>query len=145
MRGTNSKGGKDADGGQVRNPEQDAVLQVLLAEVDDPDLRRRIALDHLGKYLRRAELLQRALDEPLAPPPGTSLKLIADDAEPTAAISPSTGRRAGSTYASTPRATGPSRGPARCWMNGWAAPGRRDSRPPSTGTGCTSCSPITWA
>lgn len=67
----------------LADPDQAEVLAWLLPDVTDPAARRAIALDHLGKCLRRAEQLHRALDVPATPPPGLIISLIAGDAEPT--------------------------------------------------------------
>ncbi len=62
-------------------PEQDAVLQQLLPDASSRSERRRIALDHQRKALRRAERFAAALDTPAARPSGLDLYLIAGDAE----------------------------------------------------------------
>ena len=67
----------------LMNPKQDAVLQQLLPEVDDPAERQAIAKDHLSKCLRQAARLHHALDKKSATPDGLDLYLIAGDAEPT--------------------------------------------------------------
>lgn len=79
----------------LADPVQDGVLRTLLPDETDPDERRRIALDHLDKCLRRARQVHAALDLPIQPPDGVRLKLIAGDAKPTAAVlavDPATGR-----------------------------------------------------
>ncbi|MCA9287667.1 MAG: hypothetical protein KDA05_03730, partial [Phycisphaerales bacterium] len=70
----------------LADPDQDRVLAQLLPGVPDPADRRRIALDQLAKSLARAEQFHRAIDIPAAPPPGTSIHLIAGDARPTADV-----------------------------------------------------------
>jgi hypothetical protein len=70
----------------LASPAQDRVLAELLPGVARPDERRRIAIDHLRKSLDRARRFQASLDLPAAPPPGTSLHLIAGDSEPTASL-----------------------------------------------------------
>ena len=67
----------------LADPEQDAVLQQLLPDVEDARERRRIALDHQRKSLERAQQFTEALDIPATPPPSTEIALIAGDAEPT--------------------------------------------------------------
>ncbi len=67
------------------DPDQDEVLRRLLPDVKDAHERRRIAVDHLQKCLRRAREFHQALDQPATPPSGTSLHLIAGDANPTLA------------------------------------------------------------
>ena len=64
----------------LADPDADAQLAVLMPGVADPAERRRVALDHLRKSLRRAAGFHAALDRPAAPPAGTELFLIAGDA-----------------------------------------------------------------
>jgi pimeloyl-ACP methyl ester carboxylesterase len=74
--------------------DQDRVLRVLLPEVSDPVERRRIALDHLAKCLRRAKQVAEALDAPGLPPRGVEMFLVAGDAvrtEQVAAVDRGTG------------------------------------------------------
>ncbi len=68
----------------LASPEQDKVLVKLLPGVADPRTRRRIAVDHQQKCLRRAGQFFAALDAPASPPPGLDLVLIAGDALQTA-------------------------------------------------------------
>ena len=75
-----------AAGWGLADPEQDPVLQALLPDVADPAERRRIALDHQAKSLRRARRFMRAMDRPASPPDGLSLHLIAGDSIPTEAV-----------------------------------------------------------
>ena len=70
----------------LADPTHDSMLSTLLPEVSDPNERRRIALDHLQKSLRRARQFTAALDVPAAPPKGVALFLMAGDAKPTDAI-----------------------------------------------------------
>ncbi|MCZ6718010.1 MAG: hypothetical protein O6944_02505 [Gammaproteobacteria bacterium] len=70
----------------LADPRQDSVLQMLLPEVQDVAMRRRIALDHQSKALRRAKQFAAALDLRASPPAGLSLYLIAGDAVPTNAV-----------------------------------------------------------
>jgi pimeloyl-ACP methyl ester carboxylesterase len=72
------------DWGLARRDE-DGVLQDLLPKVTEAADRRRIALEHLAKCLRRAERFAAALDRPARPPAGTQLILFAGDAAPTLA------------------------------------------------------------
>ncbi len=67
-------------------PSQDRVLQDLLPDVADPEQRRRIALDHLGKCLKRARRIARALDTPAVLPEGLGLYLFLGDAAPTPSV-----------------------------------------------------------
>lgn len=70
----------------LADPRQDRVLQWLLPEVESAEERRRIALDHQRKCLKRAERFTQALDTPATPPDSLSLYLIAGDALPTPAV-----------------------------------------------------------
>ncbi len=70
----------------LADPKQDRVLKMLMPDIHDRDTRRRIAMDHLAKCLRRADRFFQALDTPSTPPAGTSLYLIAGDAVPTSAV-----------------------------------------------------------
>ncbi len=64
-------------------PDQDAVLEVLMPEVDDPATRRDVALATQRRMLDRARAFQWALDRPAPPPPGLEMFLVAGDAIPT--------------------------------------------------------------
>ncbi len=66
-------------------PDQDQVLQWLLPEAESAQDRRRIALDHQVKSLKRARQFMAALDKPSVPPEGLRMYLMAGDAEPTPA------------------------------------------------------------
>ncbi len=70
----------------LADPKNDAELRKLLPNASDPAERRAIALDHLGKCLRRAKQFSRALDVPARPPRGTKLYLMAGDAKSTPAV-----------------------------------------------------------
>jgi pimeloyl-ACP methyl ester carboxylesterase len=70
----------------LASPGQDKVLKVLLPDVQDPDDRRRVALDHQAKCLERARRFALALDAPAEPPKGTTIHLFAGDAVPTLAV-----------------------------------------------------------
>jgi len=75
----------------LADPRSDSELRKLLPNVSDPAERRAIALDHLGKCLRRAKQFCRAMDAPARPPDGTSMYLMAGDAIQTpdvAAVNP---------------------------------------------------------
>ena len=65
------------------SPKQDQVLKKLLPEAKDREARRRIALDHVRKSLRRGRQFAEALDQDVPPPEGLSLHLFAGDAVPT--------------------------------------------------------------
>jgi pimeloyl-ACP methyl ester carboxylesterase len=70
----------------LASPDRDDMLQRLLPQVDDAGQRRRIALDHLDKCLRRAERFHQALDRPARPPADVELHLFAGDSTPTPAV-----------------------------------------------------------
>ncbi|MCG8455391.1 MAG: hypothetical protein MI919_03850, partial [Holophagales bacterium] len=67
----------------LADPAEASVLEQLLPGIGDPEERRRVALDHLEKSLRRARRFHQALDRPSAPPATTELVLFAGDSEPT--------------------------------------------------------------
>lgn len=68
----------------LADPDAAGELRALLPDAPDDAARRRIAMDHLAKCLRRAERLHEALDVPADPPEGVTIHLIAGDAEATA-------------------------------------------------------------
>jgi pimeloyl-ACP methyl ester carboxylesterase len=72
----------------LARPAQEPYLAWLLPDAPNSAQRRRIALEHLSKCLRRAEQLHKALDARGAPPPewGVRLTLIAGDAEETPSV-----------------------------------------------------------
>lgn len=61
-------------------PEAEELIAWLLPDEPDPEVRRRIALDHQRKVLERAEGFTAALDRPASHPAGLELFLIAGDA-----------------------------------------------------------------
>jgi len=67
----------------LADPDQAEVLAELLPDVADPEQRRRIALDHQAKCLRRAAQTTAALDQPAQAPAGLALHVVAGDAIPT--------------------------------------------------------------
>lgn len=67
----------------LADPGQDPVLKLLLPEIESPEQRRDIALDHQAKALQRARQFTSALDVPAKPPDSLKLLLIAGDAEKT--------------------------------------------------------------
>lgn len=67
----------------LADPGQADELRDLLPEEPDDAARRRVALDHLRKCLRRAEQFHRALDVPARPPEGLRITMIAGDVQPT--------------------------------------------------------------
>lgn len=70
----------------LASPDHDDALARLLPLEPDPVARRRIALDHLRKCLRRARRFCAALDVPGHPPAGLSLHLMATDTSATDAV-----------------------------------------------------------
>lgn len=67
----------------LMDPRQQNVLKNLCPDVSDPQLRQRIAYEHLSKCLSRARSFHAAMDVPAKPPEGTTIHLIAGDAHPT--------------------------------------------------------------
>jgi pimeloyl-ACP methyl ester carboxylesterase len=67
----------------LADPKQDPVLKLLLPDIESPEQRREIALDHQAKALRRARQFTSALDVPAKPPDSLKLFLVAGDAEET--------------------------------------------------------------
>jgi hypothetical protein len=70
----------------LASADHDESLARLLPLEPDPVARRRIALDHLRKCLRRARRFCEALDVPGHPQAGLSLHLMAADTTPTDAV-----------------------------------------------------------
>jgi len=64
----------------LADPGQDAMLKILLPNVESAAERRRIALDHQAKCLKRARQFARALSIPAEPPDNVMLVLFAGDA-----------------------------------------------------------------
>lgn len=64
----------------LADPEQEEIISWLLPDIDDPNERKEIALDHLRKSLKNARQFQEALDVKASPPPGLKIYLIAGDA-----------------------------------------------------------------
>ncbi len=78
----------------LADPTQEPVLQKLLPATKDRATRRRIAMDHQRKALRRARQFAAAMDVPASPPAGVALFLIVGDAvstEAVMAVEPDTG------------------------------------------------------
>lgn len=67
----------------LADPKQDAILKMLLPDIESQEQRREIALDHQAKSLRRARQFTAAMDVPAKPPDSLKLLLIAGDAEET--------------------------------------------------------------
>lgn len=67
----------------LADPRQETVIEHLLPGIADADQRRKIALDHQAKALRRAKHFAAAMDRPARPPAGTRLFLVAGDAAET--------------------------------------------------------------
>ena len=70
----------------LADPSQDSVLEELLPHVTEPAARRRIALEHQSKALKRAKQFTAAMDVPGTPPEGVSMFLVAGDAVATDAV-----------------------------------------------------------
>ncbi len=73
-------------GWSLASDKADRTLALLMPEIESVTERKRIALDHQRKSLSRAKQFTAALDVPGSPPVGTSLYLVAGDAEPTLAL-----------------------------------------------------------
>jgi len=76
----------EAMGWGLASTKVDETLEWLLPDVTDNAGRRRVALDHLRKSLRRARQFAEAMDAPASPPSGTALYLVAGDSKPTPAV-----------------------------------------------------------
>ncbi|MBU1863184.1 MAG: hypothetical protein KKH94_05950 [Candidatus Omnitrophica bacterium] len=70
----------------LADPKQDAVLKILLPDVEDKEKRRSIALDHLRKCLVRAQCFAEALSVKADIPDDVSLHLFLGDAVSTSHI-----------------------------------------------------------
>lgn len=70
----------------LANPAEDRTLARLLPDVADAEERRRIALNHLEKCLKRAEGFHTALDQPAVLPQNLSITLYAGDGVATSDI-----------------------------------------------------------
>ena len=70
----------------LANQAYDDELAWLLPEARTKQERRKIALDHLSKILKRTEQFHKALDRPVDLPDGVSLKLIAGDSVQTDSV-----------------------------------------------------------
>jgi len=64
----------------LADPDQEEIISWLLPDIDDPNERKEIAIDHLRKSLKNARQFQEALDVKATPPPGLKIYLIAGDA-----------------------------------------------------------------
>jgi len=67
----------------LADPEQDSIIKLLLPDIESPEERLEIALDHQAKALQRARQFTSAMDVPAKPPDSLKLLLIAGDAEET--------------------------------------------------------------
>ncbi len=67
-------------------PHQDDVLKMLLPDASSSEQRRRTALDHQRKCLKRARQFQAALDTPARRPEGLDFCLFAGDGMPTPSV-----------------------------------------------------------
>ena len=63
-----------------RDEDNEALLALLLPDVDSREERRKIALAYQATLLRRAKAFHEALDRPAQPPEGLELFLVAGDA-----------------------------------------------------------------
>lgn len=71
------------NGWSLADPKQDPLLKLLLPDVSSPEERRRIALDHQRKSLKRAKQFTAAIDIPARPPASLLFFLVAGDSEDT--------------------------------------------------------------
>lgn len=67
-------------------PQAEEMISWLLPNEPDPEVRRRIALEHQRKSLERAGRFVAALDRPAQEPPGLQLYLVAGDSVPTPSL-----------------------------------------------------------
>jgi pimeloyl-ACP methyl ester carboxylesterase len=67
----------------LADPEQDEFLEMLLPDIESPEQRREIALDHQAKALQRARQFTSAMDVPAKPPGSLKVLLITGDSEET--------------------------------------------------------------
>lgn len=70
----------------LADPDQEDVISNLLPETKDSGERRKIALDHLEKSLKRAKQFQEALDKRSEKPDHLKLYLVAGDSVPTESV-----------------------------------------------------------
>jgi pimeloyl-ACP methyl ester carboxylesterase len=71
------------NGWSLAHPKQDPLLKLLLPDIQSPEERRRIALDHQRKSLKRAKQFTAAIDIPAIPPASLHFFLVAGDSEDT--------------------------------------------------------------
>jgi pimeloyl-ACP methyl ester carboxylesterase len=71
------------NGWSLADPKQDSFLKLLLPDIQSPEERRRIALDHQRKALKRAKQFTAAIDIPANPPSSLHFFLVAGDSENT--------------------------------------------------------------
>ena len=67
----------------LADPKQDPLLKLLMPDIRSPEERRRIALDHQRKSLKRAKQFTAAIDVPANPPASLHFFLVAGDSEDT--------------------------------------------------------------
>ena len=67
----------------MADPKQDPFLKLLLPDIQSPEERRRIALDHQRKALKRAKQFTAAIDIPAKLPASLHFFLVAGDSEDT--------------------------------------------------------------
>ena len=71
------------NGWGLADAKQDKILQMLMPEEQNPDIRSQIAFEYLTKVLNRAKQFTAAMDVPARPPESLHLYLVAGDAEDT--------------------------------------------------------------
>jgi hypothetical protein len=71
------------NGWSLAAPKQDPLLKLLLPEIQSPEERRRIALDHQRKALKRAKHFTAAIDIPAHPPASLHFFLVTGGSEDT--------------------------------------------------------------
>jgi pimeloyl-ACP methyl ester carboxylesterase len=71
------------NGWGLADPNQDPLMKLLLPDIQSPDERRRIALDHQRKALKRAKQFTAAIDIPAKLPASLHFFLVAGDSEDT--------------------------------------------------------------
>jgi pimeloyl-ACP methyl ester carboxylesterase len=65
------------------DPDQDAILKMLLPNARTREKRRQVAIDHLKKVLKRAQRFAATMDKPAKPPVALNYYLVAGDSEDT--------------------------------------------------------------
>lgn len=70
----------------LANLEQDKYLKILLPDVPDSSMRRKIALNHLDKCLKRAKQFTETMSQHAKPPGNTSIYLFCGNAVETSSV-----------------------------------------------------------